>query len=406
MKTALQTALLLLCLTGSVWFIKGIIDKNNNNALSKQTSTTPAISTASKRPEENISTTEITSQEPSLQASNITEIILNAIKQQNYSFAIEQFDVNYSSLNDVDIAAIEKSLLDTANKHIRNNDALTAIAILNEYLRYFQNSKAYIALARGHESQQGFPEAIDALVMAYQFEHKIEALNLLNEELESLAFQYSQKLYENKNPVGVNQFLLNLYNQFPNNPNFQLRLAESYIALQNLPAARQQLQNLEYNTEYTIQATQLLNQINQLEASDQTDPENIHARPDNSIVIPLIKFGSSYLVRTKINNHEVSLLLDTGASITSVDTNAINQLNLVKTGRSVRLNTANGQRTSQLYTADSLVLGRLQLNQLTVAEIELNNRNKVQGLLGTDVLQQFDYQIQNSTNSLILSPKK
>ena len=99
------------------------------------------------------------------------------------------------------------------------------------------------------------------------------------------------------------------------------------------------------------------------------------------------------------------LLLDTGASITALSAEAIQDLGLRPNGTIITLNTANGRTQSRLFRTDRLRLGRLQLNDMVVAEIDLSGSRGIAGLLGTDVLnqlnEQFSYPIDDENNALI-----
>ena len=129
----------------------------------------------------------------------------------------------------------------------------------------------------------------------------------------------------------------------------------------------------------------------------------------SDIRIPLLRAGNSLLVDVAINSSSIRLLLDTGASITSLSSDTIRHLRLTPTGRSISLSTANGLTQSQLYSADRLNLGPLRLNNLLVAEVDFGRAGQVQGLLGTDVLKhvsrEYSYLIDDQKNALIFRKK-
>ena len=100
---------------------------------------------------------------------------------------------------------------------------------------------------------------------------------------------------------------------------------------------------------------------------------------------------------------------DTGASITSLSQSTIDRLGLEPSGRAIQLSTANGTRRSELFQTERIRLGRLSVNNLLVASIDLGNNSRIDGLLGTDLLNQIDsrysYVIDNQRNALIFINK-
>ena len=99
------------------------------------------------------------------------------------------------------------------------------------------------------------------------------------------------------------------------------------------------------------------------------------------------------------------MLLDTGASITSLSAEVIQRLGLEPLGRSIQINTANGRTEAPLYRVKRISLGRFRIQDLVVAEIDLGRDNRFQGLLGTDLLngvnQNYGYLIDNQKSELI-----
>jgi len=111
------------------------------------------------------------------------------------------------------------------------------------------------------------------------------------------------------------------------------------------------------------------------------------------------------VVDAQIERRQTRLLLDTGASITALSRDLVSQLNLQPLNRQIRLNTANGSTTANLYRVRRLRLGNLELRDLVIADIDLGGASRFQGLLGTDALNQlrqdYDYVIDNRQKALI-----
>jgi len=182
------------------------------------------------------------------------------------------------------------------------------------------------------------------------------------------------------------------------------------INLREFELAKPKLEALSYDSELGNVAQQALERIEQELAPQKDETINTQApqeRPaiNNDIVVQLLRSGSSFLVDTNIEQSPARLLLDTGASITSLSSDLIRRLNLQDTGRSIRLSTANGVTSSRLYKVNRLKLGNVELRNMIIAEIALSNRSGFQGLLGTDALNQlapeYNYLIDNQKGALI-----
>jgi len=235
------------------------------------------------------------------------------------------------------------------------------------------------------------------------FESKLQALirasNYVRAALEAQGDQ-----------IGIRDLYQRLYDQHPNHPRLQLELAQSHLRLGDIGSARPFLENLQYDLEFGTLAQQKLTALDARSTEEPDTPLQPAAPPKRSeLVVPLLRSGNSFLVDVSINARPVRMLLDTGASITALSQDAIRRLNLQATDRYIRLTTANGVRRSQLYQARRVKLGRLTVDNLVVAEIDMERNAPIQGLLGTDLLNQLDnrysYLIDNQQNALIFRRK-
>jgi len=199
-----------------------------------------------------------------------------------------------------------------------------------------------------------------------------------------------------------------------------LELAFSYLALDDVNSAKPLFSAIQYDIEVGSQAQEQLAIIEQLDREQQSASLNARLELEarnrqaninrNDISVALVRVGNSFLVDSAIDGKQARLLLDTGASITSLSSQLISRLGLSATGNVVRLSTANGITESQLYLVKKLKLGRFTVNNLVVAEIDLNQNGRFQGLLGTDLLNKvgpnYSYLIDNENSRLIFRRKR
>ena len=122
--------------------------------------------------------------------------------------------------------------------------------------------------------------------------------------------------------------------------------------------------------------------------------------------VPLRKVGLQFLVTVIVNNqHELKLVLDTGASITTIKTATLKQIGLASTSkRIVTLNTAGGQIQSSLIALDSFEVSGQKVQGLDIASIELKD-GRIDGLLGMNFLDHFRFIIDQNQRKLYLERK-
>jgi len=409
MKSLVQTSFVILCISASVWFIS----KSVHSPTQKQ-NIHSSLSETQAKPEttENVDSI-ISSKQP--HAANSSTLLKNRINnlllRQDFSAAVDLFNSQYDELSASLVREIQTLFYDATQHHLEKQRTALANELITEYLKTIQDEQAYILLARTRVKQADYRAAIDAAVSAYGLAFDSLRQQRIEQYITQIALSYYKKerrKNSNGNLPEVLQALTQLHYLFPENAQLTYETASLLREMGEIVTAQQYLSSLIYtNNDYSQAAENLLSAIaqqNQRSSQDQLNTPKTVAT-SNSIVIPLQRAGSSYLIDVVINRSTVTLLLDTGASITALSQPAIDRLDLDKTNRKVRLSTANGTRTSNIYHADSLQLNSVQLNKVAIVQIDLGRKARIDGLLGTDVLQQFNYQIDNSTHSLALTPR-
>ena len=125
------------------------------------------------------------------------------------------------------------------------------------------------------------------------------------------------------------------------------------------------------------------------------------------------KKGEHFIVESTLSDeYTVKLLIDTGASYSSVSSYVIAQLvqdNLAEKIGSRLMYTASGQVEADIYKLNKLSIGNYSVADITVAELNLNAgsnaQNNYDGLLGMSFLSQFQFSIDQNKQKLNLSPK-
>lgn len=345
---------------------------------------------------------------------------------EEFTSAIDYFNQIYDELNQDDVKTLKGLFYQTTQSLMQQNLYDKAETLMRNYLNFIQDQQAYLLLAKILIKQTRFPEAIDSTINAHGFafdgneQTTIEALTINT----VIQFSNTPKHQKNDSNDDVLSNLLKVHYLFPENEPLILEIAKRYYDNNQIDQSLGYLNSLTYSdSQYGEASRALIATINKQAASEQQAPfPNNHAMPpthsgassnnerivalaDQRYSIPLKRSGSSYLVDTVINNSPVTLLLDTGASITALSVQTIKRLSVKKTARRIRLATANGTTTSAIYRVDSLRMENIELQGVSIAEIDLGRKATIDGLLGTDVLQRFNYQINAESQSLILKPR-
>jgi clan AA aspartic protease (TIGR02281 family) len=183
----------------------------------------------------------------------------------------------------------------------------------------------------------------------------------------------------------------------------QLRRASLYERIGELQHSRELLLQLRasddrMNTEWTAA-------LNQLLANSAEQPL---AREQPQHAIPLTRRGNHYMVATTLNGaSEVVLVIDTGASITTLSKSSFSQIpNDGFRYLGARLfNTPNGMAQGEIYHVDSLQLGEIEISDLEIAVLDFEPSDGFDGLLGMNVLRSYRFEIDQDKAFLYMSPR-
>lgn len=125
--------------------------------------------------------------------------------------------------------------------------------------------------------------------------------------------------------------------------------------------------------------------------------------------IPLTRRGDHFLVAMSINDtSQVNLLIDTGASVTTLSRESFDQLGRNGFGyRGARLfNTVNGMTQGEVYETTSVTLGNTRIRALEIAVLDYTSAGGVDGLLGMNVLRNFHFEIDQDNGVLYLGARR
>jgi len=254
-----------------------------------------------------------------------------------------------------------------------------------------ENKLFIFQLSRLFEKKGEYNLALDLLVdLSYiiSFNEK----KSIHTKMKSISKSYIGKLSEAENFKDLIDFLMNRINIGILSEFYAYELAKVYLKLKKYYESIELLQSLKYNELYKERAVALLNYV-QLKLEEQEE---------YPIQIPLIRYGLHFLVKAKVDNIEVILLLDTGASTTSIDANKIQYLAIIR--ENVLFHTAAGKLYENIHEAKEFKVGSTILTNFSVSASHFTGRSN-DGLLGMNFLGNFKFKIDQQEAILYLGKK-
>ena len=253
-----------------------------------------------------------------------------------------------------------------------------------------QSKDIPLYLAKYYSKKGEFKKAIK-LLFRLQENHQEEDSRPIQNDLNSTIESYIEKLTKAKELSKLISFLEELINKNFNNEKYAIRLAQLYYKLDNYEKSQEILENIEEDSTYSAKAQTILQNINLKEKELEQYTHKI----------PLNKINSHYSINLFINQIPVTLLLDTGASYTFLDSEKISSLIVEK---EIILNTAGGDIVANLCQAESLIIQDIELKNFTIATALFKNRD-TDGLLGMNFFEQFNFKIDQNRGFLYLAKK-
>ncbi len=117
--------------------------------------------------------------------------------------------------------------------------------------------------------------------------------------------------------------------------------------------------------------------------------------------LALQKIGEHFAIDVKINDSLVTLLLDTGATLTMVNEKKLSST-LTLLQENIQLNTAGGEITAQLQEADTFCIGEIELEAFQIVSSSFEQKD-ADGLLGMNFFKKFKFKIDQEKALLYLS---
>lgn len=266
-----------------------------------------------------------------------------------------------------------------------------------EYMQVFLDNAPQSGISKlmikTYISQKNFYKAIDLMMQEKENATSDLEEKRLSSWIKEISLKHIDRLMKQEEYGQLIAFLEEMMAYNNNNGFYSFRLAQLYMKLDKVEEASVLLHELEYDEVYAQNVTKMLKSI------EKVDEDN----EGYQYAIPLQKYGDHYAVNVSLDGTEVTLMLDTGATIILIDEDKASHLKVLN--NTMILQTAGNDIKAKLCQASSMKIGNLELAniQMTAAPFK---RNGIDGLLGMNFFKQFDFMINQNQNILYLNPKK
>jgi len=321
---------------------------------------------------------------------------INSSEKDLFFIALEKNNF-YEALNYYEEAEEEKQLLyQTSLFAYFQKLKIEAPSKAIEQMQYFieiepESKRIVFQLAQLFEEKEVYQEALD-LIINFSYITSYSDKTALYSKIREISVNYIQKLSSTNSFEALIGFLIDRINMGILTDFYSFELAKVYLKVKKYLNAQEELQTIQENETYKERVFIMLTFIqNKLEEKEEYP-----------IQIPLIRDGLHFLVQVRVDNIPLILLIDTGASITSIDYNKINHLKVIK--KDAKFQTANGEITETIFQAKTFSLGSISFKNFKISSLHFTGGEQ-DGLLGMNFLGKFKFKIDQKEAILFLGNK-
>jgi clan AA aspartic protease (TIGR02281 family) len=285
-----------------------------------------------------------------------------------------------------------KSTLNNYFKKRSETHTEETIQQIEEYIELEPNhEEAKLLLIEIYKKKKAYKEAIQLITELIDASSQIES-EKFHDNLIKTSQLYIDSLIASKDFQQLQAFLETQIEYGVKSPFFIFSLANYYLSIDSVTPATKLLKEIEFDDEYGERAKKLLSKIENNENITETYQHKL----------PLKKEGSHFTIEVTIDNTPLTLLLDTGATLTMIDEEKISSLTLIED--EITLKTAGGEVSAQLQEAQKLTIGDIEIKNFKVTTSTFKEES-ADGLLGMNFFEKFKFMINQNEGVLYLSEK-
>ncbi|MDA8788619.1 retroviral-like aspartic protease family protein [Porticoccaceae bacterium] len=321
----------------------------------------------------------------------------------DYSLALDQYQ-DIASLDKVGLARAKSRLLTHLDQLLESSSDQQFVDLTGQYLStFYDDVDVLLYLATFNYSRADMVEAAAVYRLIKSYAYSAAQMTKLRQSLDI----FVDRIDLHYRASGGFDELTTIYAQLDDvdllPPRHQLAYAKAYLSLGNIAAAKVLLNRLAKQSELAPKVLALLSQIESQELADIEPVEWF-----DSDLMTLKPRGNQFSLDLKIADSDVDLLIDTGASMTTITQKRFQRLFSDSDFSYVEqrlFNTANGIIKGSVYRVPFVRLGRFTLRDVNIAVLDFDLSEELDGLLGMNILGQFQFQINQGDAILRLSER-
>lgn len=268
---------------------------------------------------------------------------------------------------------------------------LLAIEYMQLFLDNISKKSVATLMIKTLMTEKKYAKAIDHIIALKEYPDISEQeTEKLDQDIEDVSLLYIEVLLKKESYQTLIQFLESMITYDSNNSFYPFQLAKVYLKINKFDEAKALLETLVYDEEYQLRVEALLSDI------EKEDTSNTY-----EYTIPLITKERHHLVDVFIEGEPLRLMIDTGASYIYIDEDKATSLEVLK---DIQLQTAGEEVEAKLCVASTMQVGSVELHNMKVTVAPFK-REGIDGLLGMNFLNKFDFIIDQKNNKLYLNKK-
>lgn len=333
------------------------------------------------------------------------DALASLLQRNEFEAVLERYESLQVQADDMAVAAARTQILSHASLLIEKRRFSEADQLLQRFLvAAYRDVEARILLAAAYRGQEDFYAAIDQLYEARGYAYRPAMLQRITVRIRSMVAELAQSLKSSDDQNTLLALYQHLVQMEPDHAPWFMKLAATQLALEDQEAARRSLLLVSQDPGVGAQAQAMLSELGPALAGMQdTEPWDTATEV---VGIPLHRSGNHFIVDARpAHGRNLRLLIDTGASLTIFTPDVLERrgIRYQDTGRTGIFNTANGPVRAPIYKLDSLSVGDWYVRHLEIGVLDLGNRSGVDGLLGMNFLNHFQFFIDQNEVLLRLS---
>ena len=319
--------------------------------------------------------------------SSTKDLFLIALEQNKFYDAM-----NYYEEADEEKHPLYQTALFGYFDKLQKKNIIKAVEQMQYFIEIEPESKIVVfQLAKIFEKNGLYNKALN-LIIEFSYIASYNEKDSIYTKIKSISISHIEKLKSAKSFQSLVEFLTNRINIGFLSEFYSFELAKVYLKLKKYINSAEVLEDIKDSEAYKERAVEMLLFIQ----------NKIEEQEEYPIQIPLIRDGLHFLVKAYADNIPVLLLVDTGASTSSIDYNKISHFKVVQ--ENALFHTAGGKIYKTIFQADSFTIGEISLDNFRISGTQFSGRDQ-DGLLGMNFLGKFKFKIDQKEAILFLGEK-